>query len=402
MLNSERCFCMKGVFRLDIDKKQQILALFSAFDNPSLSVKNRFVRSATYMGGADDASGELSEAEIGRCAEVAAGGAGTIISGMAYVSPEGKSAERQWGLHCDARTADVRRLADSVHKFGSRLVVQLCHAGGQKYFDDRARTLTPSGLRHPGSHLETEAMKAEDFEKVREDFTAAALRAQEGGADAVELHGGHGYLFTQFLSPALNKRTDEYGGSLENRARLFREVLSGVKKAVGPKFPVWFKFSAEEGTPDGYGSEEGLALAKLLLADGADGAEVSSGAPYASGGRISSIVGVSAGESEAPFRAYARELKKSAGTGQLVILTGGLRSLEVMSDLLRNGYCDLFGLSRPFNCEPDLVNRWAEDDSRPSACVSCNACFSTLRSGLLDCPVMRERNEGEWDPMPEF
>ena len=395
---------MKGAFRLDIDKKQDILALFSAFDNPSLPVKNRFVRSATYMAGADQETGRLSEAEVSRCAEVAAGGAGTVISGFAYISPEGRAASRQWGLYCDERTEDVVRLSSAVHKAGARLIVQLCHAGGQRSEHAAAgtKTFSPSGLSHPGFSLKTLAMTKDDIVKVRADFAAAALRAKEGGADAVELHGGHGYLLTQFLSPELNKRGDEYGGSPANRMRLFREVLAEVKSAVGPEFPVWFKFSAEEGTPCGYGAAEGLAAAKQLLADGADGADVSSGTPYAGGEHSPSAVGVSAGESEAPFREYARELKKSAGTGQLVILTGGLRSLEVMSELLRNGYCDLFGLCRPFNCEPDLVNRWAEDDSRPSACVSCNACFSTLRSGLLDCPVMRERNEGEWDPMPEF
>ena len=395
---------MKGAFRLDIDKKQDILALFGAFDNSSLPVRNRFVRSATYLGGADEATGKLSEAEIGRCAEVAAGGAGTIISGMAYVSAEGKALARQWGLHCDERTEDVRVFAKAVHKFNSRLVVQLCHAGGQKYAGaaGESEAFTPSGLKHPGCECATKAMTAEDLRKVRADFAAAALRAKQGGADAVEIHGGHGFLFTQFLSPSFNKRADQYGGSLENRMRLFREVMSDVKKAVGPSFPVWFKFSAEEGTQGGYGVGEGLAAARQLLADGADGADVSSGAPYAGGQHIPSVIGVSAGESEAPFREYAKELKKCARPGQLVILTGGLRSLELMAGLLRGSYCDLFGISRPFNCEPDLVNRWAEDDSRPSACVSCNACFSTLRSGLLDCPVMRERNEGEWDPMPEF
>ena len=388
---------------MDMDKRQQILALFGAFDNPSLPLRNRFVRAATYMAGAADGSGELSEAEIGRCAEVAAGGAGLVISGSAYISQEGKSAPRQWGLHCDERTADVAALAAAVHKFNSKLVVQLCHAGGQKSGQAAAGSLSysPSGLRHPGCAFDTTAMTAEGLKKVRADFAAAARRARDGGADAVEIHGGHGYLLMQFLSPLINRRTDEYGGSPENRMRLFREVLSDVKKAVGPSFPVWFKFSASEGAAGGYGAKEGLSAAKQLLADGADGAEVSSGAAYADGEHIPSVIGVSAGESEAPFREYARALKKAARPGQLVVLTGGLRSLEVMAGLLHNNYCDLFGICRPFNCEPDLVNRWAEEDSRPSACVSCNACFATLNGGLLDCPVMRERNEGEWDPVAE-
>ena len=111
------------------------------------------------------------------------------------------------------------------------------------------------------------------------------------------------------------------------------------------------------------------------------------------------MVGVSAGESEAPFAPYARELRREAPDGALVVLTGGLRSLPVIAELLDEGCADMFGLSRPFIAEPDLVNRWAEDDARPSACVSCNACLKTASRGHVNCPVMRDREEGEWAPL---
>ena len=83
----------------------------------------------------------------------------------------------------------------------------------------------------------------------------------------------------------------------------------------------------------------------------------------------------------------------------MVILTGGLRSLSVMANLVYDGACDLLGMSRPFNAEPDLINRWAEEDSRPSACLSCNACFNTAVKKMIDCPIIRDRNEGFWDPL---
>lgn len=385
---------------MDHETREKILALYGAFDNPAFHARNRFLRAATYMAGADAVTGELSAAEIGRMAEVAAGGAGTVISGFAYISEEGRAVPKQWGLHCDDRIADVRALSAALHKYDTKLVVQICHAGGQT---DASLTGTvpfsPSGLPHPGSVPKTIAMTEKDICKVISDFASAARRAKEGGADAVEIHGGHGFLLTQFLSPLTNKRADGYGGSIENRARLLREILAETRKAVGADFPVWFKISMDEGTEGGYTASDGIEVSRLLMSDGADAIEVSCGANYSESHMRPSIIGVSAGESEAPFREYARELKKIASPRQTIILTGGLRSLEVMADLLNDGVCDLFGISRPFNAEPDLVNRWAEEDSRPSACVSCNACFNTVPKGILDCPILRDRVEGYWDPL---
>ena len=385
---------------MDHKTREKVLALYGAFDNPAFHTRNRFLRAATYMAGADALTGELSAAEIGRMAEVASGGAGTVISGFAYISEEGRAAPKQWGLHCDERIADVKALSAALHKYDTKLVVQICHAGGQT---DASLTgcvpLSPSGLPHPGLGPETRAMADKDIRKVISDFAAAARRAKDGGADAVEIHGGHGYLLTQFLSPLTNKRKDGYGGSIENRARLLREILAETKKAVGADFPVWFKISMEEGAEGGYTAADGTAVSRLLMEDGADAIEVSCGTNYSESHKRPTIIGVSAGESEAPFREYARELKKFASPRQTIILTGGLRSLEVMANLLNDGVCDLFGISRPFNAEPDLVNRWAEEDSRPSACVSCNACFNTVPKGLLDCPIIRDRVEGYWDPL---
>lgn len=384
-----------------MNHREKILALFNRFEHPVFSAKNRFVRSATWLAGADEETGAMTKTEIGRITEIAAGGAGTIITGLAYISHEGKALKRQWGLHCDERTDDVKAIVDSVHKFDSKLIVQICHSGGQRdpSIINGTCSLSPSGDVHPLRDFSTIAMTYEDILKIRRDFTASALRAKIGGADGVEIHGGHGFLLTQFLSPVINKRTDMYGGSLENRIRLFREILSDVRTEVGPDFPVLFKISITEGTAAGYMEEDGIETSIQLLNDGADGIEVSSGTSYAGARNAPSVIGVSAGESEAPFRRFARHLKEHTSSQQIIILTGGIRSLPTMADLLQNGTCDLFGMSRPFIAEPDLVNRWYEEDSRPTACISCNACFNTVKSGIIDCPVLRDRNEGYWDPL---
>ena len=380
---------------------EKIIALFDSFESPNFSAKNRFLRSATWLAAADEETGAITRAEVGRHSEVAFGGAGTVITGAAYISEEGRALKGQWGLHNDQRIGDVTALAEAVHKAGTKLIVQVCHAGGQRDPEiiKKTETLSPSGLEHPGRSFPTKTVTKDDIAKIKNDFAAAAARAKAGGADGVEIHAGHGFLITQFLSPMINRRTDEYGGSLENRMRLIREILSSVRSAVGERFQVWLKISIAEGTEFGYKAEDGIKTAETLLADGADGIEVSCGTIYAGAQNAPSVIGVSAGESEAPFAQYAAALKKSSSPDKVVILTGGLRSLSVMANLVYDGVCDLLGMSRPFNADPDLINRWAEEDSRPSACLSCNACFNTAVKKMIDCPIIRDRNEGFWDPL---
>jgi 2,4-dienoyl-CoA reductase-like NADH-dependent reductase (Old Yellow Enzyme family) len=380
----------------EIKNKENVLKLFDRFESSKYSVKNRFLRSATVLGGADE-NGKLSPEELSRYAQVAAGGAGTVVSGSSYISRDGKSLTGQCGMDCDERIADAEALAKAAHRFGAKCVIQAGHAGG---YAGAAAAVSPSGGMLPSAFKESRAAAAGDIAKIKNDFVQAALRVKKSGADAVQLHGAHGVLLMQFFSPFINKRTDEYGGTFENRARLLREVLGDVRAAVGD-FPIWFKLSMEEGIEDGYGAEEGIALAKTLLADGADAIEVSTGARYSDAQHMTIPVGISPGTSEAPLAKFAKEIKKFASHDQLVILTCGLRSLEKMSELLEDGTADLFGMSRPFNAEPDLINRWYYDDERPSACFSCNACTKKLGNGLVDCPVMRDKNEGIWDEVPE-
>lgn len=380
----------------EINDREKIIKLFMPFENSVFPVRNRFVRSATWLA-ACSTEGRATPLSLSRQMEAAAGGAAVVITESAYISQAGRALDRQWGFDTDAAVPEVRRLAEAVHAAGSKLIVQLCHAGAAALHGVSA--FSPSGGIFPGLDTDTLAMTHEDIQKVCRDFAAAAERAKAGGADGVEIHAAHGYLLTQFMSPQLNKRNDEYGGSPENRLRAAREVYAAVRRAVGDNFSVWLKLSVTEGAPGGYGPDEGTEAALTLLSDGVDVLEVSSGTAYSAHKHAPSIAGVSAGESEAPFAAYAAAIRSKAPKGSLVLLTGGLRSLPVIAALLEEGAADLFGISRPFIAEPDLINRWAEDDARPAACISCNACFRTADSGAVDCPIMRDRQEGEWDPL---
>lgn len=372
------------------------IALLDPVETGNFTAPNRFVRAATSLATARD--GVAGAAEAGRIAELAGGGIGTIISGAAFVSPRGSFSSRQWGLDRNERTGDVSLLAEAAHKRGAKFVVQIAHAGGQRDFSD-GEAVSPSGLPHPGSETPTRALSLSDIAGIKEDFASAALRAKRGGADGVQIHGAHGGLLTQFMSPLINRRTDRYGGSPENRGRILSEIYDEVRAAVGKDFPIWYKISVSEGIEGGFTEEEGAGAAITLLAAGADGIEVSSGTAYSTAGMIPSMIGVSAGESEAPFRSAAKKIKKHASPEQLIILTGGIRSLAAAAALIRGEVCDLIGMSRPLIAEPDLINRWYEEDSRPSACISCNACGKNQAHGSIDCPVLRDRNEGNWSPL---
>ena len=286
------------------------------------------------------------------------------------------------------------------HECGSKLVVQIGHGGALSVPDagDDTPRLSPSGIPI-GDGAECVQMTEADIKEIISLFAQAAERVKKGGADGVQIHGGHGYLLTQFLSPVYNKRTDSYGGTAQNRRRLLREICSAVRAAVGPAFSVWLKISIIEGTDAGYNADEGTDAAFEAIESGVNVIEVSSGAAYSDPQHMPSVIGVSAGESEAPSADYALRLRSRAPKDVFVALTGGLRSLQVTAALMLGGYADLFGLSRPFIAEPDLINRWAEEDSRPSACFSCNACFKTAAAGGITCPIMRDKHEGDWDPL---
>lgn len=386
-----------------MERNKEILALFEPCTSGKLKLKNRFMRSATWLAGADPATGALTERLAGRCSELAAGGVGLICTDYAYISPDGKANVRQWGIHEDTRIDDVRHLAKRAHEWGSKLMVQIVHSGGMRApgTEGAGRLLSPSGGIFPRFGHETEAFTEEDIRQTIDNFASAARRVKEGDADAVQIHGAHGYLLTQFLSPLINRRTDAWGGSFEGRSRIFFEVYRAVRKAVGDDFPVWIKLSVGEQMEGGYPVEEGIRLALELADTGLDGIEVSGGTGYGHPSGSPSRMSVSTGKTEAYFAGEARGIRVKTEKDFGVALVGGLRSLETMTDLIKTGTCDLLSLSRPFIAEPGLIHRWLEEDTVPAACISCNACFRTAANGMVYCPIMVSKEEGLWDLVPE-
>jgi 2,4-dienoyl-CoA reductase-like NADH-dependent reductase (Old Yellow Enzyme family) len=299
--------------------------LFDQTTIGSMTLKNRFVRSATWEAMASD-EGACTPRLIDLMRQLTDGGVGLIISGHAYVSREGQAGAKQMGICGDDLLPGLIKMASTVHDRNGKIIAQLAHAGCQA-----ATGL--SGLPAVGpSVLEGERMPAcremttEEIADVVTAFASGALRAQKAGFDGVQIHAAHGYLLSQFLSPYFNKRRDAYGGSIENRARFVLEVLGGIRQATGKTFPVLIKMNSEDYVDGGFSRKDMLTVSRMLERAGIDAIELSGGTAFS--GKYTPVRAgrFDTAERQVFYRQAAREYKANIKTP--LILVGGIRSLE--------------------------------------------------------------------------
>ncbi len=361
--------------------------LFETTTLKGMTLKNRFVRSATWEGMA---------AEDGSCTpplrklliQLAQGDIGLIISSYAYVLPEGKARIGQLGIYKDEQIEGLHAITEDAHRYGSRIAAQLVHCG---VFSDAEFTggvaLGPSRVPDlvDAPH---EEMSLGYIEEMVAAFARAARRAKEAGFDAVQIHAAHGYLHSQFLSPAFNRRTDAYGGSVKNRARVVLETLKAIRDTVGPEFPVLIKMNGRDFLEGGQTLEESLQVGELLEQHGIDAVELSGGTVIS--GTLGPVrAGIKTEEQEAYFRVEAEAFKERLGVP--LILVGGIRSLETAERLVNEGYADYISICRPLVREPDLIKRWASGDRRRATCISDSLCRDAAFSGGIHCVVAKRQ-----------
>lgn len=360
--------------------------LFDEMRIGSMTARNRIVRSATAESLATPA-GCLTPELLGLYGQLAWGGAGTIITGYMYVTPDGKPCEGALGLYDDASFHHYRCLTDLAHENGARIVAQLVYGGSKsKLAPDDPRRLASAGapgkdgvpntsilgasaIVHPRTNLVPTEATADDLRALSQAFGQAALRAQACGFDGVEVHAAHGYLLSQFLSRRFNVRVDEYGQTLGGRARLSLDCVTAIRAAVGSDWPVLVKLNACDDWDDpagmrgGLGEDESAQVAAWLVEAGASCIDVS-------GDWHAASQGASAGE---PY--FANFGARLAGElGAPVIVTGGWRDLGTIEAHLASDGIAGIGMSRPLICEPDLPRRWQSGDNAPSACTGCGSC----------------------------
>jgi 2,4-dienoyl-CoA reductase-like NADH-dependent reductase (Old Yellow Enzyme family) len=331
--------------------------LFAPARIGTLELRNRLVRSATAERLATEPMGRATPALAALYGELARGGVGLIVTGHAYVAPEGKAHPEMLGAHCDQMIPGLQTLAEAVHAAGGRIALQINHGGRQCAGDCTPGIMAPSAVPTPAGRTPREMAPAEIAAAV-DAFAQAARRAQVAGMDAVQIHAAHGYLVGQFLSPHTNRRSEAARGQ------------------VGNEYPVFVKLGMMDNldrVPDGLTPEDGARIAGRLAGFGLDAVEISGGAGGGQGD-FNSRLAVGSKAPEAYFRSLARRAK--AATSLPVILVGGLRSRATMDDVLASGDADLLSLCRPLIREPDLPNRLRSGDATAAACISGGRCWA--------------------------
>ena len=356
--------------------------LFSPGKIGVLALPNRMVRSATAERMANP-DGRPREQLKDLYRELARGGVGLIITGHMYVHPSGKCHPEMTGVYSDELVPGLAELAEAVHQEGGRAVVQINHGGMQCSVETVPETIAPSAIKASFVPRPAREMTLDEISLAIEAYAQAARRVQAAGFDGVQIHGAHGYLVSQFLSPLVNRRTDEWGGNLEGRIRFLQAVCRAVRRRVGHDYPVMIKLGMIDGVEGGLTPEEGAQVAAALEGMGVDAVEISGGI----GGSIRK--GIRRATDEAYFRAEAR--KARVATRLPIVLVGGMRSRGVMEDVLTAGDADFVSMCRPLICEPNLPNRMRLGLQERSVCISANQCWAEEPGvGIAcKCPIDR-------------
>lgn len=365
-----------------------------------ITLRNRVIKAATFEGMAPQ--GLVTDALVDYHVAVACGGVGMSTVAYMAISPEGQGAPGEIVLRSEA-TDGLRRLVAAIHTEGAAASAQIGHAGpvaaGTGY-----PGLSPSRVFSPMAMKFTRAASEDDLSAVVSDFARAAGVAVDAGFDAVELHMGHGYLLSSFFSPRLNRRSDRWGGSVHNRARLAREVAKRVREAVGDQMAVLAKLNMADGVPGGLWLEDSVEIAKLLESDGTlDAIELTGGSSFQNpmylfrGEAPISEMAQSFPQplrtgfkllgkkflpeypfEEAFFLPYARQFREALSMP--LILLGGINRLDTMKLAMEEGF-DFVAMARALLRQPDLLNRMQEGNAADSLCVHCNKCMPTIYSG---------------------
>ena len=358
--------------------------LFEPVTVGNLELKNRFLRSATYYA-LSDMDGFIGREGIDLIRRLAENDVGLIVTGYAYVLKSGQSFPDMNGIQDDEHIPGFQKMTQAVHDVDGRVVMQIAHCGSTS--ETTARTggdyMAVSLVDNmPDYGRQPRVMTEADIEEIIAAFGQAAGRVQEAGFDGVQIHGAHGYLVSQFLSPLSNQRQDKWGGSLENRMRFVIEVFRSIRNQVDDNFPIMIKLGCKDylNNGDGLSIEEGTQVAKALEREGVCLIEVSHCSQDASS-RKKNLLGITSEEKEACFLPEARIIRQA--TSIPLSIVGGIRSPGVMENIIGSGAADMISICRPLIREPDLIKRWKAGDSRPADCISCGNCFNIDDKGKM-------------------
>ena len=325
-----------------------------------LKLKNRIFRGS--VGDVSFKNGKITEEGFKLYDQLSKNEIGTIFTGYTVVSDYIQfPGVNQFRLDKDEFIPEFKKLVDLVHNNGANFFMQLVHIG-MNTLTKADPVYAPISLPVKNQNRMTKEMTKEDIVRIENDFANAALRAKKAGFDGIEIHGAHFYLVSEFLSPLTNRRTDEYGGSTENRARFLLEIIKKVREKVGKDYIVGLKINCEDGYKNGITEEGLIKTCQLAEAAGIDYIQIS-GMRWLSE-RIKSPI-------------YAEVSAKLAEKVKIpVMVTGGARNVDELNEILNKSKIQYIGMARPLICEYDLIKKWKENKTKKAKCVSCNSCLN--------------------------
>lgn len=343
--------------------------IFEKISLGNLELKNRLIRSATFENGAAR-RGEIKPLLNTIHETLAKGGVGLNISGMMAINATAPIKSDMIRTDLPDFVEKYSEVTNNIHKNGGKIVVQLSHCGVKG-------TVGEDGYRVGASVYgdKDRELSKNEIGAIVKDFARAAQRCKEAGADGVQIHAAHAYLLSQFLSPIYNKRQDEYGGVIANRARILLEVYDAIREAVGEKYPILIKINYSDLVENGFTGDECYWVCQELDKRKIDAIEVSSGLAMDSNSKPSQPLD----KPEGYFSAGALRLAENLNTA--IISVGGYRSPKAIENILNRGNITAVALSRALILEPDLPQIWQAGNDKTAECICCNGCFSKRSFG---------------------
>jgi 2,4-dienoyl-CoA reductase-like NADH-dependent reductase (Old Yellow Enzyme family) len=378
----------------------------------TLTLKNRIIRAATHEGMAQH-DGMPTDDLLRTYQKLAAGGAGAIITGYASVSRNGRTFPNMLMFDNDTYIPVYKSINDQLKQFKAPIILQIAHGGSRSMSKNTGQDVISASARKKNDHGDAvkEASEAE-VRSIVAAFVAAIVRAKAASFDGVELHAAHGYLLSEFVSPVLNKRRDQWGGSTENRLRIVTDILSAARNEVGNSFPILIKMSGHDEFKRGLAAAEAVKIAQILQAASCNAIEVSCGyGDFMHTVRmpkvpVDAVLGLMPRYRDmpgyqkrlfrlmAPFLARVRtplqnynvplaeQIKRTVDIP--VIAVGGIRNLQDIKTIISDKGIDLVSLARPFIIEPDIVNRF-QQGQESSRCINCGYCLIGVTANKLRC-----------------
>ena len=413
---SEFSPCMRGGNDAMI-KGENTKMTISAFNPISLAgipLKNRMIRSATYEGMADE-KGFPTEKLKKLYINLAKGNVGAIITGYAGIQADGRVSNAMTMIDHDDKIPVLREITNSVHQHETPIILQIAHCGRQTRSKITGLpTVAPSAVRNMLFREDKpKALSEEGITAIIDNFVAAIVRAKRAGFDGVQLHLAHGYLLSDFLSSHANRRTDRWGGSIENKYRIVGEIFKRAKDKVDD-YPMLVKMNAYDGRRKGMRIEEAVVIARMLETSGCAAIEVSCGCVedglYTIRGEklpVEAVVKYNFNFKNYPAFAKkaivwfsktflktlkpllkynlnaAMQIKKAVNIP--VIVVGGINNVDDVEDIIANNKADFVSMSRPFIIEPDIVSKFKNRTQTTSKCIMCNFCVITIEKEPLKC-----------------